>query len=103
MCIFFKNCPKPNLYIRELRISVHTKFIESNQSIIAELLEIIIGTHINQSEKEFEKRFNLKYREPLVRFKILDKSISQSHFSNLDDIAIPVTLFESLKLPLKKC
>lgn len=102
VCIFFKNCPKPNLYIRELPISVHTKFIEANQSIIAELLEIIIGTHINQSEKEFEKRFNLKYREPLVRFKILDKSISQSHFSNLDDIAIPVTLFESLKMPLKK-
>jgi len=102
VCSFFKNCPKPNLYIRELPINVHTKFIESNQGITAELLEIIIGTHINRDEREFEKRFNLKYREPLVRFKVLDKSISQSHFSNLDDIAIPVSQFENLKLPLKK-
>jgi hypothetical protein len=102
VCNYFKNCPKPNLYIRELPANVHTKFIESNQSIITELLDIIIQNHINLNEKEFEKRFNLKFREPLVRFKILDKEISQSFFSNLDDISIPVSQFESLKLPLKQ-
>jgi hypothetical protein len=102
VCNYFKNYPKPNLYIRELPANVHTKFIESNQSIIAELLDIIIQNHINPNEKEFEKRFNLKFREPLVRFKILDKEISQSFFSNLDDISIPVSQFESLKLPLKQ-
>ena len=102
VCNYFKNCTKPNLYIRELPINVHTKFIESNQSITTELLDIIIQNHINREEREFEKRFNLKFREPLVRFKVLDKNISQSFFSNLDDIAIPVSQFESLKLPLKK-
>jgi hypothetical protein len=102
VCNYFKNCPKPNLYIRELPINVHTKFIESNQSITTELLDIIIQNHINRDEREFEKRFNLKFREPLVRFKVLDKNISQSFFSNLDDIAIPVSQFDSLKLPLKK-
>lgn len=102
VCNYFKNYPKPNLYIRELPANVHTKFIESNQSIIAELLDVIIQNHINLNEKEFEKRFNLKFREPLVRFKILDKEISQSFFSNLDDISIPVSQFERLKLPLKQ-
>ena len=102
VCNYFKNYPKPNLYIRELPANVHTKFIESNQSIIAELLDVIIQNHINLNEREFEKRFNLKFREPLVRFKILDKEISQSFFSNLDDISIPVSQFESLKLPLKQ-
>ena len=102
VCNYFKNCPKPNLYIRELPVNVNTKFIESNQSIITELLGIIIQNHINVNEKEFEKRFNLKFREPLVRFKVLDKDISQSFFSNLDDISIPVSQFESLKLPLKQ-
>jgi hypothetical protein len=102
VCNFFKNCPKPNLYIRELPINVHTKFIESNKSITTELLEVIIQSHINQNEKEFEKRFNLKYREPLIRFKVLDKKISQSYFSGIDDISIPVSQFECLNLPLKK-
>ena len=102
VCNYFKNYPKPNLYIRELPANVHTKFIESNQSIIAELLNIIIQNHVNPHEKEFEKRFNLKFREPLVRFKILDKHISETYFSALDDISIPISQFESLKLPLKQ-
>jgi hypothetical protein len=102
VCIYFKNYPKPNLYIRELPANVHTKFIESNQGIIAELLDIIIQDHINLNENKFEKRFNLKFREPLIRFKVLDKEISKSFFSNLDDISIPVSQFESLKLPLKQ-
>ncbi len=102
VCNYFKNCPKPNIYLREIPANVHTKFIESNQAIIAELLDIIIQNHINLNEREFEKRFNLKFAEPLVRFKVLDKEISQTYFSNLDDISIPVSQFESLKLPLRQ-
>lgn len=102
VCNYFKNYPKPNLYIRELPVNVHTKFVESNQSIITELLDVIIQNHINLNERDFEKRFNLKFREPLVRFKVLDKKISQTYFSNLDDIAIPVSQFVNLRLPLKQ-
>ena len=81
VCNYFKNYPRPNLYIRELPINVHTKFIEINQSIITELLDVIIRNHINHIETKFKKRFNLKFSEPLVRFKILDKNISQNYFS----------------------
>ena len=102
VCQYFKQNPKPNLYIRELPIKVHTKFIEQNQGLIKELLNILISEHISYEEKEFEKRFNLKYDEPLVRFKILDKSIAEKFFSGLDDIAIPISQFESLKLPVNK-
>lgn len=102
VCQYFKQNPKPNLYIRELPIKVHTKFTERNQSVIKELLDILISEHINTEEKQFEKRFNLKYVEPQIRFKILDKEISQKFFSELDDVAIPVSQFESLNLPIKK-
>lgn len=102
VCQYFNQNPNPNLYIRELPIKVHTKFIERNQSIIKDLLNILISEHINNEEKEFEKRFNLKYAEPQIRFKVLDKEISQKFFSGLDDIAIPVSQFEALNLPIKK-
>jgi hypothetical protein len=102
VCNYFKNFPKPNLYIRELPINVHTKFIENNQSIITELLDIINKNHICQNENKFEKRFNLKFREPLVRLKILDKNISLNYFSGIDDISIPISQFEKLNLPLRK-
>lgn len=102
VCQYFKQNPKPNLYIRELPIRVHTKFLERNQSVIKELLDVLIAEHINTDEKLFERRFNLKYAEPQIRFKVLDKEISQKFFSGIDDLAIPVSQFEILNLPVQK-
>ena len=102
VCQYFKQNPKPNLYIRELPIRVHTKFLERNQSVIKELLDVLISEHINTDEKLFERRFNLKYAEPQIRFKVLDKEISQKFFSGIDDLAIPVSQFEILNLPVEK-
>lgn len=102
VCKYFKQNPKPNSYIRELPIKVHTKFIERNQSVIKDLLDVLVSEHNNKDKKQFEKRFNLKYAEPLIRFKVLDKEISQRFFSGIDDIAIPISQFETLSLPIKK-
>jgi hypothetical protein len=102
VCNFFKQNPKPNLYVRELPISVHTKFVERNQAFIKDLLDELIPEFANTQERQFEKRFNLKFSEPLVRFKILEKEISRNLFSGLDDIAIPVSQFEKLNLPVNK-
>ncbi len=68
VCQYFKQNPKPNLYVRELPINVHTKFIERNKSVIRELLDILLPEYINSEYKEFEKRFHLKFSEPLIRF-----------------------------------
>lgn len=102
VCQYFKQNPKPNFYIRELPVKVHTKFIERNKGIIRELLDVLIYEHINTEEKEFEKRFYLKYAEPQIRFRVLDKTISDNFFSGIDDIAIPVSQFEKLELPIRK-
>jgi hypothetical protein len=102
VCDYFKSNPEPNLYIRELPIKIHTKFIENNKGIIRELLDIVISEHINLTEKDFEKRFNLRYAEPTVRFRILDTEISQTYFFGINDLSIPISQFEQLKLPIKK-
>lgn len=102
VCKYFKNTPKPHLYIRELPINVHTKFIERNKSIIKELLDIIIADYVNVEEKQFEVRFNLKYDEPNVRFRVLDKSISQQLFSGINDISIPISQFQQLNLSISR-
>jgi len=102
VCNYFKTTPKPNMYIRELPIWVHTKFVEENKGIIRELLDILIQEHVQHDEKDFEKRFNLKYVEPTVRFRILDKKISKDYFSGIDDLSITVSQFEELNLPIKR-
>jgi hypothetical protein len=102
VCHYFKKHPNPNLYIRELPINVHTKFVERNQSIIKDLLHVLISGYLNPNESKFEKRFNLKYSEPSIRFKILDKAISNNFFSGIDDLSIMLSQFENLDLPIKK-
>ena len=101
VCKYFKAIPQPHLYIRELPIQVHTKFIENNKGIIRELLDIIIAEHINVDEKQFESRFNLKFDETLVRFRILDEAISQQLFRGIDDISIPISEFQHFSPPIQ--
>lgn len=101
VCKYFKDTPKPHLYIRELPIQIHTKFIENKKGIIRELLDIVIAEKINNDEKQFERRFNLKYDEPIVRFRILDNAISQQLFGGLDDLSIPISEFQYLYLPIQ--
>jgi hypothetical protein len=102
VCSYFKLNTRPNLYLRELPISVHTKFIETNSSILSELLNILIESFSNKQQKRFEKRFNLKFSQPLIRFKILDSKISNNYFSGLNDISTTVSQFNELKLPIER-
>ncbi len=101
VCVYFRNNPTPNLYIRELPIPIHTKFIEQNKPILKELLDLLISD-FTKEETSFEKRFNLKFQEPLVRFRILDNSISHHFFSGLEDLSVPISDFEKLNLPIKR-
>ncbi len=101
VCSYFKTTPQPNLYIRELPIQVHTKFIESNKGIIKELLDILIADYADQEDKHFESRFHLKYDEPIMRFRILDQSISHQLFSDITDISVPISQFKKSVLPVQ--
>ncbi len=101
VCTYFKRTPQPNLYIRELPIKVHTKFVEANKGVIRELLDILIADNVDLDEKHFESRFHLKYDEPIVRFRILDQSISHQFFSDIADISVPISQFKKLVLPVR--
>lgn len=101
ICTYFKNNPNPQLYIRELPVQVDTKFIERNKGIIKELLDIIIAESVNTGESRFESRFNLRYDEPLVRFRVLDKNLSQALFSNVDDLSVPISQFQKVEIPVE--
>lgn len=89
VCRYFTSNPNPDLYIRQLPIEIHTKFIEENKAIIQSLLDILIYNHIqDQNERVFEKRFGLKYKPVQIRIRILDHDIANKYFSGLTDISI---------------
>lgn len=89
VCQWFLYDFEPHMYyIRELPISVHTKFIEENKPILRVLLDKLIPDKINLSENNFERRFHLKYVQPLIRLRSLD--ISTWDESRYDDLTVPL-------------
>lgn len=102
VCSYFKENPHPNCYIRELPIAVHTKFVEQHKGILQELLNILLAETLESEATHFEERFHLKDKEPLVRFRILDQVIADAYFQGIDDMAIPVSHFNRLDLPMER-
>ncbi|WP_163369368.1 Wadjet anti-phage system protein JetD domain-containing protein [Endozoicomonas acroporae] len=94
VCRYFQLNPKPGRYIRQLDIpSVDSKFIENNKGILSELLSLALepedfdGTIAGLAENGFERRFGLRFDEPLVRYRLLD------HPGPVTDITVPVSQF----------
>ncbi|HUH45307.1 MAG TPA: Wadjet anti-phage system protein JetD domain-containing protein [Treponemataceae bacterium] len=71
---WLKDNPKSDLYIREIPLPIHTKFIENNKKLI----EGFFYTANNQSNKKpsFEKILGLKNKPLLFYFRFLDSSFS---------------------------
>lgn len=114
VCKYFLATPKPELYIRQLPIDIHTKYISENKSVVQSLLEFLIPEHIKACETKFELRFNLKCSEPLIRIRFLDRSLSpietatdisltlsefNNFYSNCANIFIAENLMNFLTLP----
>lgn len=91
---WFEHNPEHYVYIRQLDIEgIDTKFIEKHQSVLGELMEILLPeTDFDLSQKKFEDRFRLRKKPMMVRFRILGKNGSVHIFS---DITVPLEEFQS--------
>ncbi|TFF40670.1 Wadjet anti-phage system protein JetD domain-containing protein [Mucilaginibacter psychrotolerans] len=93
VCKYFLISPRPNLYLRQLPIQVHTKFIEDNTAVVQSLLDFLIPDHIrNKDQKRFAERYFLKHDEPLVRIRILDERLALH--KDIMDVSIRLSDFE---------
>ncbi|MBX2924203.1 MAG: hypothetical protein KF746_18525 [Chitinophagaceae bacterium] len=100
VCQYFIQNPRPDIYLRQLPIEIHTKFIEENNALIQSLLDFLIPDHIRSiTQKRFVERYFLKYDEPLVRIRMLDTDLTC--FGNFSDISIPLSDFEKLDILAK--
>ena len=99
VCRYFLEHPRPQMYIRELPISVHTKFIEQHRGIVRELLEQILPAEAMSLEAlTFEQRFGLREKEPLVRVRLLDEQLYKRYNLSLTELSVPASQFAVLDL-----
>lgn len=105
---FFLANPHPDRYLRELLIpGVDSKFIEQHRGLIAELLDKALPPECIEFEVTglarhgFERRYGLKYDQPMIRFRLLDAEFAKA-YGGLDDLTIPLERFIALDPPVKR-
>ncbi len=93
-------------YIRELPLDIPTKFIETHKRLLISLLdEVLPGSRINdqfRGVRHFEQRYGLKYRQPMVRLRLMDVSLADQYFSGVQDLALPLDALAQLKLTVRR-
>jgi len=102
VCRYFVKHPKPALYLRQLDIpGVDTKFIEQHQAILAQLLDAVLPeTAVDsdvdlRSERGFERRLGLRFPQPMIHFRLLDRQLSHE-LAGLNELALPLDSFSQL-------
>ena len=99
---FFLLNKQQNSYIREISLkNIDTKYIEKHKKIIDILISAIKNKNSLESIKDFsfEKKYDLKYILPQVRFRILDTDL---YIGDLSDVTLNIDEFEKLKINCKK-
>ncbi len=101
VCEYFCQQPRPDCYLRELEISgVDSKFIEQHRRILRELLDLLLPAATISAEvtslsgSGFERRFGLRYDEPLIRLRILDPVLVSPWGAS--DLSLPLSQFRDL-------
>ncbi len=96
--------PRPNVYLRQIDLpGVHTKFIERNRALLAELLDRIlpeaaIDANAARDAGGFEPRYGFRSKPVPIRFRLLGGQTLQG----LSDLSVPGEEFARLALPVRR-
>lgn len=95
--------PRPNCYLRELSVSVTTKFIEKNLSTLWDWFEIVLPPHaidVRYSKKpsHFQRRFGFREKEVHVKLRLLDHRLGTRIGIRFDEFSLPFRHLQSLNL-----
>jgi hypothetical protein len=85
---------------------VHSKFIERNRVLLSELLDLVlpaaaIETSAAGGAAGFERRYGLRAKPVLIRFRLLDAPL-QAPLHGLTDLTVPCDEFAQLSLTARR-
>lgn len=94
---YFLNHPRPDVFARELPLPVDTKFVDRNQRILGDWLDRLLPSHaIRADESHFERRFGLRYAEPLILIRPLDPELQTELGLSFSEQALPLHVLANL-------
>ena len=99
---WFCEHPRAGVYVRQIDVrGVDTKFIEARRTVISELLDIVLPSEVVDvsAGRQFEARYGLLAKAPLVRFRLLDP---RHRLGGMSDITTPTSQFAVADLPVQR-
>jgi hypothetical protein len=92
--------PRPDIFIRQIDLQgIDSKFIEQHKIQLTILLDVMLPpSSIYREAKSFELRYGLRFDQHLIRFRVLDTTLS---LAGLTDLTLPLQDFSQLKLPIE--
>jgi hypothetical protein len=96
--------PKSGVYIRQIDVpGVDTKFIEARKALLSELMDYLLPADAIESGhpagQSFEARYGLQSKPALIRFRVLDPSLT---IAGLTDLTVPASEFARLEIDAKR-
>src|SRR5262245_14483114 len=94
---FFREHPRPNLFARELPVPVDTKFIERHERLLREWLDAVLPPHaVRADEDHFERRYGLRYAEPHLYVRLLDRRLERELGFPCGEFSLPLRTLAEL-------
>lgn len=104
VCCYFLAHPRPGLYIRELPINVHTKFVEQHLGILRELLDYILPAEaITPNASSFQQRYGLREEGTLIHVRFLDEQLRARYGLPLNELCVPCSQLAQLDFSGQMC
>lgn len=93
--------PRPGIYLRQVDIpGVHSKFIETYRSVLAELLDSVLPPEAIESSAsgvgEFARRYGFRDKPMRIRFRMLDAAREPLDAGHQQDITLDAQSFARL-------
>lgn len=83
------NAPPHSIYIREMPVSVHTKFVEENSTILKKVLDSILPFEwIASNEPDFASRYGFRKPNVHTQIRVLDDDLKP--FLGYEECSLPI-------------
>lgn len=96
----YLSTPHPNCFKREFAEAPHSKYLETHQKLLRELLDQVAAEHINPESEDFDLRFGFKKQPQTCWIRFLDPEYIPCGIPG-DWMSLPFEAISKLQLPQK--